>query len=48
MIDESKEMMETLRLYCALLAVSHFLTNAHACIRNYMIAKYREGEIKET
>ena len=46
-IEESKEMMETLRLYNALLAVNHFLTNAHACLRNYLVEKYRRGEIKE-
>ena len=46
-IEESKEMMETLRLYNALLAVNHFLANVHACILNYMVEKYRRGEIKE-
>lgn len=46
-IEESKEMMETLRLYDALFAVNHFLTNVHACIRNYLVEKYRKGEIKE-
>lgn len=46
-IEESKEMMETLRLYDALFAVNHFLTNAHACLRNYLVEKYRRGEIKE-
>ena len=46
-IEESKEMMETLRLYDALLAVNHFLTNAHAWLRNYLVDKYRRGEIKE-
>ena len=45
-IEESKEMMETLRLYDALLAVNHFLSNAHACLRNYLVEKYRRGEIK--
>ena len=45
-IEESKEMMETLRLYDALFAVNHFLTNAHACLRNYLVEKYRRGEIK--
>lgn len=45
-IEESKEMMETHRLYDALLAVNHFLTNAHACLRNYLVEKYRRGEIK--
>ena len=46
-IEESKEMMETLRLYEALFAVNHFLTNVHACLRNYLVEKYRRGEIKE-
>ena len=46
-IEESKEMMETLRLYDALLAVNHFLTNAHACLRNTLVGKYRRGEITE-
>ena len=46
-IEESKEMMETLRLYDALFAVNHFLTNAHACLLNYLVEKYRRGEIKE-
>jgi len=46
-IEESKEMMETLRLYNALLAVDHFLTNATACIRNRMVTLYREGRLKE-
>ena len=45
-IEESKEMMETIRLFGALLAVNQFLTNAHACIRNYLVEKYRKGEIK--
>ena len=46
-IEESKEMMETLRLYDALYAVNHFLTNAHACLWNYLVKKYRRGEIEE-
>jgi hypothetical protein len=46
-IEESKEMMETLRLYDALYAVNHFLTNINACIRNYLVEKYRRGEIRE-
>lgn len=46
-IEESKEMMETLRLYNALLAVNPFLANAHACLRNYLVEKYQKGEIKE-
>lgn len=46
-IEESKEMMETLRLYDSLFAVNSFLNNAHACLRNYLVEKYRRGEIKE-
>ena len=46
-IEESKEMMETFRLYHVLFAVNHFLTNAHACLLNYLVDKYRRGEIKE-
>ena len=46
-IEESKEMMETLRLYHSLLAVHHFLTNVHVCLLNYLVDKYRRGEIKE-
>ncbi len=46
-IEESKEMMETLRLYDALLAVDHFLKNVHACLRNTLVGKYRRGEITE-
>ena len=46
-IKESKEMMETLQLYNALFAVDHFLTNAHAYLRNLLVDKYRKGELKE-
>ncbi len=44
-IEESKEMMETLRLYDALYAVNSFLTNANACLRNFLVQKYRKGEL---
>ena len=46
-IEESKEMLETFRLYEVLLAVNSFLTNAHACLRNTLVGKYRRGEITE-
>ena len=46
-IEESKEMMEAIRLYNALLAVDHFLTNAHSCVRNVLVEKYRKGELKD-
>ena len=46
-IKESKEMMETLRLYDALMAVNLFLSNAHAYLTNILVDKYRKGELKE-
>ena len=46
-IIESKVMMESLKLYNALLAVNEFLSNANACLLNTAIDKYRRGEIAE-
>ena len=46
-VIESKVMMDTMKLFQALLAVNSFLTNAHTCLFNFLIAKYREGELKE-
>jgi hypothetical protein len=46
-LNESTVMMETLRLFHALLAVSHFLGNENGCVLNYLISKYRRGEMKE-
>ncbi len=46
-LNESKVMMENLRLFNALLAVSHFLGNENGCVLNYLISKYRRGEMKE-
>ena len=46
-LNESKVMMENLRLFNALLAVSHFLGNENGCLLNYLISKYRRGELKE-
>jgi len=40
-------MMETLRLYDALMAVNLFLSNAHAYLTNILVDKYRKGELKE-
>lgn len=45
-VNESKEMMETLRLYNALLAVNLFLSNVQSYIRNIWVDKYRKGEIR--
>ena len=44
---ESKVMMEAIDLYNALLAVDHFMTNANACFLNFLIGKYRCGELSE-
>ena len=45
-IIESKVMMDTMKLFNTLQAVDHFLTNVHACLRNYLVGKYRRGELK--
>ena len=46
-IIESKVMMDSMKLFQALLAVNSFLTNAHTCLYNFLIKKYREGELTE-
>ncbi len=46
-IIESKVMMDSMKLFNTLLAVNHFLSNLHGCLTNYVIDKYRRGEIKE-
>ena len=46
-IIESKVMMDSLKLFNTLLAVSHFLSNVHACIFNFLVGKYRRGELSE-
>ena len=46
-IEESKEMMETTHLFSVLFAVHQFLTNLTACLRNFLVWKYRRGELKE-
>ena len=46
-IIESKVMMDSMKLYNTLFAVNKFLSNAHGCIVNALIEKYRRGEIKE-
>lgn len=42
---ESKVMMDSLKLFSTLLAVNHFLTNVHTCLYNYLVGKYKRGEI---
>lgn len=46
-LREGEVMMESLKLYNALLAVNQFLTNVNACITNYLIDKYNKGELAE-
>ena len=46
-VVESKVMMDSLKLYNTLYAVNLFLTNAHSCFYNYLLTKYRQGELKE-
>lgn len=46
-IVESKVMMESLKLFRTLYAVTIFLKNMYACILNFLVKKYRFGELKE-
>lgn len=46
-INESKVIMDSMKLYRTLDAVNMFLTNAHACLTNYTVKKYYDGEITE-
>lgn len=46
-IIESKVMMDSMRLFDALLAVTHFLKNAQGCVMNFLVAKYYKGELKD-
>ena len=46
-IVESKVMMDSLKLFNTLMAVSIFLGNVHACLLNFLVGKYRRGELSE-
>lgn len=46
-IVESKVMMDSMKLFNTLLAVNHFLTNVHACLFNFLVGKYKRGELKD-
>ena len=46
-IIESKVMMDSMKLFNTLHAVNNFLTNVHACLFNYLVTKYRRGELKD-
>lgn len=46
-IIESKVMMDSMKLFNTLLAVNHFLTNVHACLRNFLVDKFKRGELRD-
>lgn len=46
-IIESKVMMDSLKLFNTLMAISNFLGNLHTCIFNFLVGKYRRGELSE-
>lgn len=46
-IIESQVMMESMKLINTLTAVSDFLGNVHTCLFNYLVRKYKRGEITE-
>ncbi len=44
-IIESKVMMDSMKLFSALLAVDHFLTKAHGYLRDTLFRMYQKGEL---
>ncbi|UAK43270.1 hypothetical protein K8P02_02960 [Bacteroides nordii] len=46
-IVESKVMMDSLKLFNTLMAVSNFLGNVHTCLFNFLVRKYHKGELSE-
>lgn len=46
-IIESKVMMDSMKLFNTLMAVSSFLSNVHACLNNFLLDKYHRGELSE-
>ena len=46
-IIERKVMMDSMKLFNTLLAVNHFLTNVHAYLFNFLVGKYKRGELKD-
>ena len=46
-IIESKVMMDSLKLFNTLMAVNHFMTNVHNCLYNFLVQKYKRGELKD-
>lgn len=46
-IIESKVMMDSMKLFGALMAVDNFLLNMHGCLNNFLIGKFYRGEVTE-
>ena len=46
-IVESKVMMDMMKLFSRLQAVNDFLSNVHTCLFNYLVGKYKRGELIE-
>lgn len=44
---ESKVAMESMKLYCTLMAVSDYLENLHTCLYNYLVELYQRGELRD-
>lgn len=44
-VIESKVMMDSLKLFNTLQAANEFLTNVHACLLNFLVGKYKGGEL---
>ena len=45
-IIESKVVIDSTKLFCTLMAVSDYLENLHTCIFNYLLDKYKKGELR--
>lgn len=44
-VIESKVMMDMMKLFSRLQAVNDFLSNVHICLYNYLVEKYKRGEL---
>lgn len=44
-VIESKVMLDMTKLFNRLLAVNDFLSNVHTCLFNYLVGKYKRGEL---
>ena len=46
-VVESKVMRDMMKLFTRLQAVNEFLSNVHTCLYNYLVGKYKRGELIE-